>query len=1392
VNPAQASGQRVLLAAGTNTYRYGADFEKRLEDLDRVPDALRWVVETLTGLGYRVEPEAAYQHLLNPSPEQLREAVRAVAAAAPVVVIYYTGHGLKPEGDPYYLVTTETRPGLLEDTALEARQLSRLVSRKDAGGSVLPEDEQPQVLIILDCCFSGAGGLESLRESLEHMGNPKVWMLASASNLEYAQQGRFAEALKQALLDPEAGPSQLLLGLDWLADKINATLTTAEQKARYLPPGGESTGLPPFFPNPKYVPGVAGLTVIEQHWVSRLRGAPAETTPVGFYVTGRTGRVRVIEDLAGWMRDTDRGGLAVVTGSPGSGKSAMLALPVLLTDAQGQNALLAGVDPGSLLARAGDLFAGLPVLGIHARGKNPYQITDTIARHLSLCPDSPEEFLSDLDNQPQTTACTVVLDAVDEAIDPRKLLSDLLIPLARRPGLRVIIGARRHVIPPDTEASLLVDLDSDNYRDPQALADYAHQLLVATREPGVTSPYHDQDNATATVAALIADKATARPTAQGQAESFLLAQLLARAVRSRDDVLDLTRANWAEQLPASVGEAFDEDLRRLGKREPAARTLLSALAWARGAGLPWEAIWVPVAQALANLSGTGAPQLDNAHVTWLLDKAGSYIVEDLGPGGRSVFRPFHDLLAAHLRGEPPKEQNEANPAATSAWQQYRTQAEHAITRALLASVPTADDHTRDWEAAHPYLRTYLAQHAARAGLLTEIAADPGFLAAADPRILLAELDSSGERRLASVYGKAVHLLEQTTRTDERAAYLLGSAQQFGDDELCMAIQSRCTLAWQLCWTTVPPDRSRVLGRFRYPPTDSGLFAVAGTAGHPIVAAADDRTLRAWDLASAQALPPPVDLQSTPTGVAVTPDGRGIAVAVWPGWVRAKLDVDEAGRATMTRLGPTISLPPGESNIYGTLLVTRLRGQDVLVAVAVTRLYLWEFWSGELLAGPISLPGRPVGDLLVLGTSGEQRQRLLIGRSDGSLELRCLDGGDLLDQADIHDPSSVTALIRLSHPEGLYAVLCATSAGSIHRLLVHEDHLEFWPWEHEPRTDAPLWTLAAAQSPEPPLLATGGPDLRIWDGWSGRLRGSLQGHEGPIRGIALPDPNPSGDVLTYGVDGSIRQWSINDALPDLKEPDSMGAFSRGLLAGTDGQVLVLARGDGRLQFRNPDTGELDRTSTVNGQWVYGMGALDGLSRVVVGFQTGEIAIINLLEGEELGRTVSPPGWGDQDELIDLLVTSGPDPLIVAAAGNDGHLLWLHANDLQQSPPHRSLKSGVRALCLVPGTREELMVFVDREGDIWSVPVSELNDSGNWFPTLICRTANHNITAIAATLESNDLKMLTGGVDRRLEVRDRRGVVVKQMHLDSWVNDIVVSSDTVTVVTNVGVTCYYGLL
>lgn len=128
-------------------------------------------------------------------------------------------------------------------------------------------------------------------------------------------------------------------------------------------------------------------------------------------------------------------------------------------------------------------------------------------------------------------------------------------------------------------------------------------------------------------------------------------------------MVDVRDERWRTELPASIGAAFEEDLtRRLGDRVGVTRVLLTALAWAHGPGLPWETLRVPVARALAaDSGGVGEPDwISDQDVRGLLQTAESYIVEDLGPGGRSVFRLFHDLLAAHLRGEPPREQTEVD------------------------------------------------------------------------------------------------------------------------------------------------------------------------------------------------------------------------------------------------------------------------------------------------------------------------------------------------------------------------------------------------------------------------------------------------------------------------------------------------------------------------------------------------------------------------------------------------------------------------------------------------------------------------------------------------------------------------------------------------------------
>jgi len=581
---------RALLAAGTGEYGYPG-----FNALSRVPESLRTVVETLTALGYSTLADAP-GYSIDPDLGDLRAAVREASHTTPIVIFYYIGHGAHPELDTYYLLTRESMPGRLVESALSATDLPKLLTRRDHRGEVMAD--QPTVLLILDCCYAGRGGMEMLGEALRGIGNPNTWVIASAGDLQYAQQGLFAAAFSQALRQPTTGPSQRFLSLGAVVAAINAARPSgAEQKASVFSPATGFSEDPLFFlPNCTHQEGVAGLTISDQHWLSRVRGGPLEST-TGFYLTGRTGRIRASEDLARWMTNAERGGLAFVTGSPGSGKSALLALPVFLSQASGRTDLLSAGEPSSLILRTAALLPlGTPDIAVHARGLNIDQVSDRIAEGLDRHATSAGALIGLLDSVPERRHRVIVVDAVDEALSPSTLLDSLLVPLARQRGLKVVAGARRHVLSGFARPDLTIDLDAEDYRDPQALTDYIRQLLIAFREPGVVTPYQvianaaegDRGEIIARVATAIAQRSTASGTG---AESFLIGRLLALSVRGRADVVDITSDDWQTRFPADLGAVFDEDLARLG---PLARILLEALAWAKGPGLPWENLWVPV------------------------------------------------------------------------------------------------------------------------------------------------------------------------------------------------------------------------------------------------------------------------------------------------------------------------------------------------------------------------------------------------------------------------------------------------------------------------------------------------------------------------------------------------------------------------------------------------------------------------------------------------------------------------------------------------------------------------------------------------------------------------------------------------------------------------------
>ena len=155
------------------------------------------------------DPAATGSYLLNPTKDELGSLLRSTPAGAEVVIAYYTGHG-HVDG-LHYLITRDSSvraPDFITGSATATRELPSLLAVRDPD-SGRRSSPQPYLLIIVDTCFSGAGAIQITRDELSEVVDPdRTWVLVSARPTEYAQQGAFPAALRQALAESTAGRTQ--------------------------------------------------------------------------------------------------------------------------------------------------------------------------------------------------------------------------------------------------------------------------------------------------------------------------------------------------------------------------------------------------------------------------------------------------------------------------------------------------------------------------------------------------------------------------------------------------------------------------------------------------------------------------------------------------------------------------------------------------------------------------------------------------------------------------------------------------------------------------------------------------------------------------------------------------------------------------------------------------------------------------------------------------------------------------------------------------------------------------------------------------------------------------------------------------------------------------------
>ena len=329
------------------------------------------------------------------------------------------------------------------------------------------------------------------------------------------------------------------------------------------------------------------------------------------------------------------------------GKSAVIGRAVALSDPDFREALERTTRWSSDVAeRQGTLPPANGIdAAVHLRGLTATGVAQRVTEILDLEPaggDLLEDFVEQvLRGKDGNRRPTIVLDALDEAEEPRLIAERIVRPLVAA-GCAVVIGTRpsaaSHGLPNVLDLlgeGLRVDLSDDDSSEAD-IADYIDSRLTAADGP------YAGDRA---LRRAISDAVTSRAQRQFLYAKLTTDELMAEPIASVAELeLALTRsvglafARTLARLDAEFGQAFET-------AEPGATALALGLAWGEGLGVPVRnQIWPVVAQAVSR-----SPMLlTDEHCRWFFRKAGSYVLES-GENEQAVYRLYHEALHEHLR-----------------------------------------------------------------------------------------------------------------------------------------------------------------------------------------------------------------------------------------------------------------------------------------------------------------------------------------------------------------------------------------------------------------------------------------------------------------------------------------------------------------------------------------------------------------------------------------------------------------------------------------------------------------------------------------------------------------------------------------------------------------------
>lgn len=573
------------------------------------------------------------------------------------MVLYVAGHGRLHIGRHYLLTASSPK--------VPPYFGSKAVSADDMASSLL-NSGAPTGLIMLDTCYAGFAAQE-IQQAIDRAAAAQsgagmdLAVLVPSLHHQKSYSGLFVQGIIESLENGSRGgfwkDGDEFVTLLEIRDELR--LRFADDQCAYV---AGRDGLK-VFPNPRYRADAADRSVEMGDLLCELSDADREhflrkasSTDGGELGWFFAGRQHASKTIVEWIERADSG-IIVVTGGPGTGKSALLGRLAVLADAGSQPACHAlGLLDGDASARPKiDSFDAV----VHLRNRRSDDVAIDIAAQLgvdlSYSSSPPRDLIAYLSDSGQRV--TVLADALDEADHGEDVFiaRDVLRAIASLPGCRVVVGTRRDkdgryeavegdpgplisTLKPRSGRLAIVDLDQDSDAD----EDIAHYVELRLGRSEVADKWPSEHL-----------RRTAAQEISAQAHRiYLYARFAIRALEGLTESV-LREPGWRTRLPSAAGVAglrkvFALDLQRF--EDPVmVQEILTPLAYARGKGLPRRQIWPELATVLALASSGRA--YGPADISRVIRDAGWYLTEGT-EDGQAVFRLYHESVAEYFRSLP--------------------------------------------------------------------------------------------------------------------------------------------------------------------------------------------------------------------------------------------------------------------------------------------------------------------------------------------------------------------------------------------------------------------------------------------------------------------------------------------------------------------------------------------------------------------------------------------------------------------------------------------------------------------------------------------------------------------------------------------------------------------